>query len=668
MTESMRFGWNVGGKVKDCTRDDEHVPPVYLMDEIVKLAQAASRDELTQIVDIIVRRLREKSVYVKKKTLTLIKYVCAKDLPGIKKGLQSHHKELRAMQEFKGISDPLKGDAPNQAVRDAAKLAIASLYDSGGTMDTSNVGFVNTEGFGSDSVPRSTPVPKAVSPAGKKMQGFGPDRKSLELKRDDMHTVTATASGGFKPVMASTKPSSYVISTTKSGEDEKSLVDQICFAGGLRAQPSEEDLGIFVDSAGTMNGTSLAKALQVHLEGHSWQAQLRAVYVINAVLTKGESAACGEIAVHFQKHPSSLKVIVTSSAQAMLREKAAALYTLLVGEEPTEAAPAGPAPKAASAQDTLVGNLLGDPLDSAPVGTATDLFSGLELTGGAAPAASAPAAAAAPAPQGDLFGGLSFSPDPVEWAEQTPQPSSSGLGDMFSGSPAAAVTDTGNSSNGALAVATTAPAPALDASLFSEPGGAGLMGAASGEVLTSTAPDPAVQPSMTMPSAMPNQHMQQAQMMGMGMPNQQMPTQVQQAQMMGMGMPQQMQPGMMGMGMPQQMQQAQMMGMGMHDRSRPGMMEWQMQQAQMMGMGMPQQMQPGMRGGVQAQPLDGNTPDCAEELIARYRYEKVRTQAHLAKSQASHTSHPSTKPRRGRSGLMDGPPMNGDISGTARAC
>jgi len=46
---------------------------------------------------------------------------------------------------------------------------------------------------------------------------------------------------------------------------EARLVDQICTPGGLRAQPSREDLRVFVESAGSLNGDTLAQLLEAKM-------------------------------------------------------------------------------------------------------------------------------------------------------------------------------------------------------------------------------------------------------------------------------------------------------------------------------------------------------------------------------------------------------------------
>ena len=40
-------------------------------------------------------------------------------------------------------------------------------------------------------------------------------------------------------------------------------------------------------------------------EDPSWQVALRALYAVEAVLAQGATAACGEVAVHFQARPAA---------------------------------------------------------------------------------------------------------------------------------------------------------------------------------------------------------------------------------------------------------------------------------------------------------------------------------------------------------------------------
>lgn len=57
-----------------------------------------------------------------------------------------------------------------------------------------------------------------------------------------------------------------------SGEEAR-LVNQVCTPGGVRAQPSAEDLRIFVESVGSLRGNEVAQQLEAKLVSfipHKW--------------------------------------------------------------------------------------------------------------------------------------------------------------------------------------------------------------------------------------------------------------------------------------------------------------------------------------------------------------------------------------------------------------
>ena len=45
-------------------------------------------------------------------------------------------------------------------------------------------------------------------------------------------------------------------------------------------------------------------------DGGSWQAALRALYALEAIVQQGSSASCGEVAVYFQARCTDFIVIV----------------------------------------------------------------------------------------------------------------------------------------------------------------------------------------------------------------------------------------------------------------------------------------------------------------------------------------------------------------------
>jgi hypothetical protein len=303
--------------------------------------------------------------------------------------------------------------------------------------------------------------------------------------------------GGFEPMggygsSSAGAPPPRVTASQVLGSEE-GLVDDITTPGGLRPAPDASDLRRFVEAASAMDGLRLAELLRAKMEGPggaggsstgtSWQVALRALCALEAVLQRGSSQACGEVAVMFQSEPSAVQALATSP-QPLVRDAAARCLRLLLGEDavPQAAAGAGAASSAAlgggkksaaakaPVQDLLslddeppaaataaaaaaaaaagggggidlLADLAGPPV-AAPAAAAApggdSLFSGLQLS-------SAPAAAAAPATSADdMFGGLSLSspqgpaasaPTPaVAAAAMPPQPSraTAPLDDLFS--------------------------------------------------------------------------------------------------------------------------------------------------------------------------------------------------------------------------------------------
>lgn len=177
--------------------------------------------------------------------------------------------------------------------------------------------------------------------------------------------------------------------------DEAHLVNDMCTPGGLRAQPDREDLRLFVENAASLNGTTVAELLQAKMESGSWQEVLRALCAVEAVISQGSSAACGEIAVHFQANAEVVRSAM-KSPQASVRQCAMRVFKLLGGD--TLPAPShAPAAASAVAAPDLMGNLLGE--EDAPAAAPQDYLGDLLGDNTAAP----PAAAA---DTGGMFAGL----------------------------------------------------------------------------------------------------------------------------------------------------------------------------------------------------------------------------------------------------------------------
>ncbi|CAE8703761.1 unnamed protein product, partial [Polarella glacialis] len=155
------------------TSADETPTPGYLYTEIAK-ATFADLDSCQQLADYLLKKLERDNPHVKFKVLKIIKHVCEQGKPEFRRAIQKKAELIKGCLQYRGTPDPLKGDAPNKAVREEADLAVKAVFSSDASL--------NAYGVSSES--------------GKKMQGFGSDGPA-----DDMHGRIGGSSsfsgGGF---------------------------------------------------------------------------------------------------------------------------------------------------------------------------------------------------------------------------------------------------------------------------------------------------------------------------------------------------------------------------------------------------------------------------------------------------------------------------------------
>lgn len=224
------------------------------------------------------------------------------------------------------------------------------------------------------------------------------------------------------------------------GAREEALVDAVCAPGGLRAAPTPAELASFVDGVAALDGPAVAGHLRARLASPAWHAQARALAALEALVTKGASAAAGAAAVSFQADPAPVLAALNSS-QAAVRGVAGRVAGLLgvsaVGVAPAAGraaggggggggadllgdllSPAAPVPAAATPTPAPVPDLMGGFGGPAPAATpatgaaaaVADLMGGLSVGAPSAPVA--PAAAARPPVASDPFAAAA-SPGPV---------------------------------------------------------------------------------------------------------------------------------------------------------------------------------------------------------------------------------------------------------------
>ncbi len=166
-------------------------------------------------------------------------------------------------------------------------------------------------------------------------------------------------------------------------------------------------------------------------ESGNWQVLLRALAALEAVLLRGSSQACGEIAVMFQSDPAPIRSAL-ESPQAIVRERAAAVIKLLLGEEvavaPAQGSGRKGTPRAAAAP--VVADLLGDEEPVAGSSAAAGGAAGIDLLGGLD---DLPPAVAAAAPAAAVAGAVARGSDALFSGLEVPAAAAPQTSDMFGG-------------------------------------------------------------------------------------------------------------------------------------------------------------------------------------------------------------------------------------------
>ncbi|CAI5489370.1 unnamed protein product [Closterium sp. Naga37s-1] len=116
-------------KIDEVTSDDDKIAPVYRLDEICSDVQSSPSEVVKEVVDYIMQRLNHSSPFVKQKALRLIKYTVSRAGTEFRRSIQRHSATIKGMVHYRGQPDPLRGDAPNKAVREAAQEAVQAIFN-----------------------------------------------------------------------------------------------------------------------------------------------------------------------------------------------------------------------------------------------------------------------------------------------------------------------------------------------------------------------------------------------------------------------------------------------------------------------------------------------------------------------------------------------------------
>eukprot|EP00191_Tetraselmis_sp_GSL018_P004299 CAMPEP_0177613428 /NCGR_PEP_ID=MMETSP0419_2-20121207/21957_1 /TAXON_ID=582737 /ORGANISM="Tetraselmis sp., Strain GSL018" /LENGTH=116 /DNA_ID=CAMNT_0019110099 /DNA_START=196 /DNA_END=543 /DNA_ORIENTATION=- len=107
-------------KVAEATPNDSEPVPMYLLSELQKISRESS-DAPAHLGDALIRRLSHKNPNISMKALRVIKELCTGGAPEFRRYMQRNASAVREQTSFRAPPDPLRGEKPNQMVREAAK-------------------------------------------------------------------------------------------------------------------------------------------------------------------------------------------------------------------------------------------------------------------------------------------------------------------------------------------------------------------------------------------------------------------------------------------------------------------------------------------------------------------------------------------------------------------
>ncbi|GKV16198.1 hypothetical protein SLEP1_g26876 [Rubroshorea leprosula] len=355
------------------TSDEDKVTPVYKLEEICELLRSSDVSIVKEVSGFILKRLEHKSPIVKQKALRLIKYAVVKSGVEFRREMQRNSVAVRQLLHYKGQLDPLKGDAPNKAVRDTAQETISAIFSEDNKPSPAEdvnrriQGFGNTN-FETPSEDKKSFLSEVVGLGSASLkQGLSSFTQGHSLRKSDNGsyksptlrrslTTETDYSDGYEPVVlrndgqgslgksknAASGPwgqDSRVINTeTKNGDSsssysetktrEERLLETIVTSGGVRLQPTRDAIQAFLVEAAKLDTLALSHALESKLQSPMWQVRMKAVCVLEALLRRKEDEHFSIVASYFTENEDVL-VRCSESPQASLRDKATKVLTLL---------------------------------------------------------------------------------------------------------------------------------------------------------------------------------------------------------------------------------------------------------------------------------------------------------------------------------------------------
>ncbi|MCO5570942.1 hypothetical protein L7F22_024672 [Adiantum nelumboides] len=362
--------------------DDDKVAPIYRLDEICEMLRTSSSDMVREVVEYTMKRLDSRSPRVKQKALRMIKYSAVKGGLEFKRQMQRQAAAVRKLFEYKGQPDILRGDALNKAVRDTAHEAIAAIFASDDKAPQSEdlnkriMGFGSTNyemhavadakkpsltnvvsdvlEFGSASIKQGLTMISGYSGGniGSMRSDTGSYRgpgltKSLTSERGsfnrfdhDERTDSRLSGESFGdnsgPAGYNSRGSGQDFTHARADTDtsrgrsslEERLLDSITAPGGMRLQPTRENLQKFLASVVKLDRSNLCYALELKLQSPAWQVRFKTLCVLEAIMRQQEEDFFGAVAGYFEEDAALIRDCLCLP-QTTLKDKAAKILNQL---------------------------------------------------------------------------------------------------------------------------------------------------------------------------------------------------------------------------------------------------------------------------------------------------------------------------------------------------
>lgn len=255
----------------------------------------------------------------------MIKYCVGKSGAEFRREMQRHSVAVRQSLHYKGQLDPLKGDAPNKAVREMAQEAMSAIFSEENKpapaqdLNKRIQGFGNTN-FDMPSEDKKSFLSEVVGIGSASIkQGLSSFTQGHSMKKNDNGTYKSPTlrrsltieddyTDRYEPVeLRNETLGSYGVSKnaaegpwgqesrvmkpeasngdshnsrTEGKSREERLLETIVTSGGVRLQPTRDAIQVFLVEAAKLDAWTLSEALERKLLSPMWQVCSFHIFIV----------------------------------------------------------------------------------------------------------------------------------------------------------------------------------------------------------------------------------------------------------------------------------------------------------------------------------------------------------------------------------------------------